>query len=81
MVSGSAVLAVPSGISFNGLYLATFPSFSARIYLFSVRSEGVETVFKSSGLENLTVTRDGSNNTLTFSYSGLANQYFEVKKV
>ena len=81
MVSGSYVFTVPSNIVFNGLYLATFPSFSARIYLFSVRSEGVETVYKSSGLESLTVTRDGSNNTLTFSASGMRDQFFEVKKV
>lgn len=81
LVSGSAVLTVPSGIDFNGLYLATFPSYSGRIYLFSVRSEGVDTVFKSSGLEGLTVTKDSSNKKLTFSFSGVNNQSFEVKKV
>ena len=68
-------------ISSRLVILPQLNGITPRIYLFSVRSEGVETVYKSSGLENLTVTRNGTNNTLTFSYSGLTDQPFEIKKV
>ena len=66
--------------TFNSIYFARYPSLSGRVILFSVRSEGVDTIFASNGFAP-TITKDSITHTITITVGGFWETRVELIKI